>query len=67
MGEILLTFDRLLPAFACAMVADPLPYLYGQGQQRSPSYTAADFQRGTALDGDWLRRTQELAGSGSDN
>jgi len=59
-GEILLTFDRLVPAYACAVEADPRRFLAGHDRPAAPRFTDADFQRNTSLDGDWLRRAREL-------
>ena len=65
-GEILLTFDRLLPAFACAVEDDPLPFLVGRagpadvGAGLPRPYTDADFHRATFLSDVWLRRTRGL-------
>jgi hypothetical protein len=54
-GDVLLTFDRLLPLFACAAGAEPeLP----PGQEGR--FTEADFRRETHLDDDWLRRARGL-------
>ncbi len=58
-GEILLTFDRLLPAFACAVEDDSLPFLIGRaGPDAGDRFTDADFRRATFLSDDWLRRTR---------
>ncbi|HVS39923.1 MAG TPA: DUF2461 family protein [Gemmataceae bacterium] len=60
-GEILLTFDRLLPAYACAVEDDPLPFLVGRaGPAAGDRFTDADFRRATFLSDDWLRRTRGL-------
>ncbi len=60
-GEILLTFDRLLPAFACAVEDDPLPFLAGRaGVASGDRFTDADFRRDTFLPDDWLRRARGL-------
>ena len=60
-GEILLTFDRLLPAFACAVEDDPLPFLAGRaGVASGDRFTDADFRRDTFLSDDWLRRVRGL-------
>ena len=61
-GEILLTFDRLLPAFACAVEDDPLPFLSVPGSATRPAsrFTEADFRRATFLSDDWLRRARGL-------
>ncbi len=52
-GEVLLTFDRLLPLYAAVMgkpVAAPAQERFGED----------DFRRLTYLDGDWLRRAAGL-------
>ena len=60
-GEILLTFDRLLPAYACAVEDDPLPFLAGRaGPAPGERFTDADFRRAAFLSDDWLRRTRGL-------
>jgi MoxR-like ATPase/uncharacterized protein (DUF2461 family) len=58
-GDILLTFDRLLPAYACALLDDPQPLLARRAGVPDV-YTEADFRRTTFLDGDWLRRARGL-------
>jgi MoxR-like ATPase len=61
-GDILLTFDRLLPAYACAAQADPRVVL----SRRTPNsragdrYAGADFRRATFLSDDWLSRARAL-------
>lgn len=57
-GEVLLTFDRLLPAFACAAEADPRPLLARRSGsiERTQVYNAAAFQRETFLSEVWLDR-----------
>jgi MoxR-like ATPase len=63
-GDILLTFDRLLPAYACAASDDPLPLL----DRRAGRQTASDgdlvgeFCRATSLSETWLRRALDLLG-----
>jgi MoxR-like ATPase len=61
-GDVLLTFDRLLPLFACAVEADPEPLLTRRAGTKMPGdpFTAADFRRTTHLSDDWLRRTLGL-------
>ncbi len=71
-GEILLTFDRLLPALACALEpsADEPPGLSrredhrdqpgGSSGKEQPRFTEDAFLRETGLSPDWLRRTREL-------
>jgi 5-methylcytosine-specific restriction protein B len=60
-GEVLLTFDRLVPLFACAVEEDAGDFLArclrgGAGE----GYTEADFRRDTFLGGDWLARARGL-------
>jgi hypothetical protein len=61
-GDILLTFDRLLPAYACAAVADPTPWLRPPGDNGSwaSSYSPTAFCKATYLDQEWLQKTQSL-------
>ncbi|HXG13140.1 MAG TPA: DUF2461 family protein [Gemmataceae bacterium] len=61
-GDILLTFDRLLPAYACALPGDPLPLLTRRvgALGTGPSFTEADFCRATFLDENWLHRARAL-------
>jgi MoxR-like ATPase len=61
-GDILLTFDRLLPLLACALEADPGPLLTRLAAPLSavPAYDDGDFLRDTHLDGDWLHRARKL-------
>jgi hypothetical protein len=61
-GDILLTFDRLLPAYACAVQAEPLGFLSDRTAGASPAsrFDAADFCRATYLDDGWLTRAREL-------
>jgi 5-methylcytosine-specific restriction protein B len=61
-GDILLTFDRLLPLYICAVEPDPLPRLLGRGGVVSEDrgFTEKDFSRATFLDDDWIRRAREL-------
>ncbi len=60
-GEILLTFDRLLPAYACALEDDPLPFLASRAEADSGRrYTEADFRRATFLPNEWLRQARGL-------
>ncbi|HEV3256086.1 MAG TPA: DUF2461 family protein [Gemmataceae bacterium] len=61
-GDILMTFDRLLPAFACAVEPDPLALLArltGLGPEAA-GYTEVDFCRATFLSPDWLTRARAL-------
>jgi MoxR-like ATPase len=57
-GDILLTFDRLLPAFACAAEANPLPLLTRRAGEAAegPPYDPALFHRETYLSDVWLDR-----------
>jgi hypothetical protein len=57
-GDILLTFDRLLPAFAAAAETDPLPLLSRRAgaPQGEPHYDPSSFHRETYLSEVWLDR-----------
>jgi MoxR-like ATPase len=57
-GDILLVFDRLLPAFACAAEADPRPLLARRAgaAETAPPYDPASFHRETFLSEVWLDR-----------
>ncbi len=57
-GDILLTFDRLLPLFACAVETDPRPWL--AEPVSVGAYDEGDFQRDTYLDTGWLGRARAL-------
>jgi hypothetical protein len=61
-GDILLTLDRLLPAYACAVEAEPEAVLErrGGGPRAGDRFTESDFHRTTYLGGDWLRRARSL-------
>ena len=60
-GEILLTFDRLIPLYACAVAADPLPWLRRRNNRLPvPNFTEQDFATATHLDADWLGRAKTL-------
>jgi hypothetical protein len=59
-GDILLTFDRLVPLYASAVEEDVSPFLARHGRLRRDCFTTADFQRATFLSSDWLRWAQEL-------
>ena len=61
-GEILLTFDRLVPAFACAAEADPRPILARRSGDpaRTPSYDSVSFGDQTFLSETWLDRVLHL-------
>ena len=61
-GDILLTFDRLLPAYVCAVAADPLPDLarWAGAVPAGEPFTEDDFGRATYLGPDWLRRARSL-------
>jgi hypothetical protein len=64
-GDVLLTFDRLLPAYACAVLADPLPYLAdraGAAARAGEGSGEADFCRATYLGPGWLARARDLLG-----
>src|SRR5205807_9880129 len=55
-GDIVLTFDRLLPAYICAVEPEPLSrFARWDPEVRSGGrFTDADFSRATFLDADWL-------------
>jgi hypothetical protein len=60
-GDVLLTFDRLLPLFACAASDDPAPFLFRRaGTAAADRFTDADFRRATFLGDDWLQRARGL-------
>ena len=60
-GEVLLAFDRLIPVYACAVEADPLPWLRRKGDKPAPPpFTDRDFTRATHLNGDWLGKAKTL-------
>lgn len=60
-GDILVTFDGLLPLYACAVEPEPKVVL---DRWAAPSaiakYGEADFCRDTFLDADWLQRARTL-------
>src|SRR5439155_8355575 len=61
-GDILLTFDRLVPLYACAVEADAESFLARRlgTAAAGARFTEADFQRVTFLGSDWLRRARSL-------
>jgi hypothetical protein len=61
-GDILLTFDRLLPVYVCAVDGDPQLCLARRtgNLTAGPHFTEADFRRATFLDDGWLRRARSL-------
>ncbi len=63
-GEILLTFDRLLPAYVCATTADPVGPLTQRagGVLATGSYGDDEFHRDTLLPREWLSRARTLLG-----
>jgi uncharacterized protein (DUF2461 family) len=58
-GDVLLTFDRLLPLYACTVEEDAGPFL-ARLLPGGDGCTEADFQRETYLSGDWLHRARGL-------
>jgi uncharacterized protein (DUF2461 family) len=60
-GEILLTFDRLVPLYACATLDDPADFL-ARCTGAQAGYSEADFRRATFLSPDWLGRARALLG-----
>jgi hypothetical protein len=61
-GDILLTFDRLLPLYACAVADDPVPLVARQAGVQVAGFTEADFCRDTFLSRAWLERARGLFG-----
>jgi hypothetical protein len=61
-GEVLLTFDRLVPAFACAAEADPRPLLLRRAGSPDgrPPFDRAAFTRETLLSELWIERVLGL-------
>ena len=61
-GDILLTFERLLPLYACAVEPDPQAWLTRRLGSRADadSFTPANFCRSTFLNLNWLQRAREL-------
>jgi 5-methylcytosine-specific restriction protein B len=61
-GEMVLTFDRLLPLYACAVEEDAHAFLVRclGGALAGEPYTDSDFQRATLLDRAWLDRAHHL-------
>jgi MoxR-like ATPase len=61
-GDIVLTFDRLLPLYACAVEPDAGAFLGASSGSVSEGFGDGDFVRETYLSGDWLRRARDLLG-----
>ncbi len=63
-GDILLTFDRLLPAYACAVEEDAAAFLRRRRPADSANRLSAEeeFRRSTFLEDTWLSRARELLG-----
>jgi 5-methylcytosine-specific restriction protein B len=61
-GDILLTFDRLLPLYACAIEDDAQAFLFRclGGETAGEPYTESDFERATLLNRDWIDRARHL-------
>jgi MoxR-like ATPase len=60
-GEILLTFDRLLPLYTCALDPGTHPILARHATATSAGdYTESDFRRATFVSDNWLRRARTL-------
>jgi hypothetical protein len=58
-GDILITFDRLLPLYTCALGPGMHPILARQ-VAAAGEYSDADFRRATYVGDDWLRRAKTL-------
>jgi uncharacterized protein (DUF2461 family) len=58
-GEVLLTFDRLVSLYACAVEEDARSFL-AQCINGGAEYGEAEFQQNTFLGSDWLRRARDL-------
>jgi hypothetical protein len=56
-GEVLLTFDRLLPAYRCAVEEDPARFL---GPPAGPLFDAEQFHQSTYLGASWLQTATGL-------
>jgi MoxR-like ATPase len=56
-GEVLLTFDRLLPAYRCAVEEDPSRAL---ATPRAPTFDAEQFCGATYLNATWLQTATSL-------
>src|SRR5262245_2029268 len=56
-GEVLLTFDRLLPAYRCAVEEDPRAAL---GPSPEPTFDSDRFYEATYLNASWLRTATSL-------
>lgn len=63
-GDVLLTFDRLLPAYVCATEEEPQTFLERRlgGLAAGEPFTDADFCRETYLSPEWLERARSLLG-----
>jgi 5-methylcytosine-specific restriction protein B len=61
-GEVVLTFDRLVPLYACAVEEDAYTFLVRclGGTPTGESYSESDFLQATLLDRDWLERARRL-------
>jgi hypothetical protein len=59
-GDILLTFDRLLPAYVCARSAEPASFLASRAGAADAGCSEDDFCRTTFLPEGWLRRARHL-------
>jgi uncharacterized protein (DUF2461 family) len=58
-GDVMLTFERLVPVYACAAAEDPADGL-AHCVHGGAEFTEEDFRRSTYLGGDWLRRARHL-------
>src|SRR5207253_3718356 len=58
-GDILITFDRLLPLYTCALGPGLYPVL-ARHTAAAGDYSEADFRRATFVGDDWLRRAKTV-------
>jgi MoxR-like ATPase len=59
-GEVILTFDRLLPLYAAAVTDEPLPITGVESEATSEGYTDRHFHAQTFLPPEWLHNALEL-------
>jgi 5-methylcytosine-specific restriction protein B len=61
-GMIAVSFDRLLPLYACAVEADAQPRLlrFLNATDENERYSESDFERATLLGREWIERARGL-------